>query len=125
MTSEALRRVVVEYIKAVMQKRITFKSADERREGAERMIKEADQFKFLFRKLAAVSSHALLSLYILLYYTILHYTTLFLCRWNAIRGNIKHIFGWRDTANWLIGACRVKTQTGFVVPSLPSLKSSS
>ncbi|KAG8014374.1 Exocyst complex component 3 [Nibea albiflora] len=53
MTSEALRRVVVEYIKAVMQKRITFKSADERREGAERMIKEADQFKFLFRKLAA------------------------------------------------------------------------
>lgn len=56
MTSEALRRVVVEYIQAVMQKRITFKNADERREGAERMIKEADQFKFLFRKLAAVSS---------------------------------------------------------------------
>lgn len=55
MTSEALRRVVVEYIKAVMQKRITFKNADERRDGAERMIKEADQFKFLFRKLAAVS----------------------------------------------------------------------
>ncbi|KAL6104764.1 exoc3 [Pungitius sinensis] len=53
MTSEALRRVVVEYIKAVMQKRITFKNADERREGAERMIKEAEQFKFLFRKLAA------------------------------------------------------------------------
>ncbi|KAM6920114.1 exocyst complex component 3 isoform 1-T2 [Lycodopsis pacificus] len=53
MTSEALRRVVVEYIKAVMQKRITFKNADERREGAERMIKEANQFKFLFRKLAA------------------------------------------------------------------------
>uniref|UniRef100_A0A665VCT0 Uncharacterized protein n=1 Tax=Echeneis naucrates TaxID=173247 RepID=A0A665VCT0_ECHNA len=53
MTSEALRRVVVEYIKAVMQKRITFKNADERREGAERMIKEADQFKFLFSKLAA------------------------------------------------------------------------
>uniref|UniRef100_A0A8D3D7L7 Exocyst complex component 3 n=1 Tax=Scophthalmus maximus TaxID=52904 RepID=A0A8D3D7L7_SCOMX len=52
MTSEALRRVVVEYVKAVMQKRITFKNADERREGAERMIKEADQFKFLFRKLA-------------------------------------------------------------------------
>lgn len=57
MTSEALRRVVVEYIKAVMQKRITFKNADERREGADRMIKEADQFKFLFRKLAAVGSH--------------------------------------------------------------------
>ncbi|KAM8850885.1 exocyst complex component 3 [Spinachia spinachia] len=53
MTSEALRRVVVEYIKAVMQKRITFKNADERREGADRMIKEAEQFKFLFRKLAA------------------------------------------------------------------------
>ncbi|XP_070830716.1 exocyst complex component 3 [Chaetodon trifascialis] len=53
MTSEALRRVVVEYIKAVMQKRIAFKNPDERREGAERMIKEADQFKFLFRKLAA------------------------------------------------------------------------
>ncbi|XP_051943698.1 exocyst complex component 3 [Hippocampus zosterae] len=53
MTSEALRRVVVDYIKAVMQKRIIFKNADERREGAERMIKEADQFKFLFRKLAA------------------------------------------------------------------------
>ncbi|KAF3858948.1 hypothetical protein F7725_012149 [Dissostichus mawsoni] len=42
-----------QYIKAVMQKRITFKNADERREGADRMIKEADQFKFLFRKLAA------------------------------------------------------------------------
>ena len=62
MTSEALRRVVVEYIKSVMQKRITFKNADERREGAERMIKEADQFKFLFRKLAAVSSHIKVSL---------------------------------------------------------------
>lgn len=48
--------MVAEYIKAVMQKRIAFKNADERREGAERMIKEADQFKFLFRKLAAVSS---------------------------------------------------------------------
>lgn len=57
MTSAALRRVVVEYIKAVMQKRIAFKNADERKEGAERMIKEADQFKFLFRKLSAVSSH--------------------------------------------------------------------
>uniref|UniRef100_A0A7N6FHX9 Exocyst complex component 3 n=1 Tax=Anabas testudineus TaxID=64144 RepID=A0A7N6FHX9_ANATE len=53
MTSEALRRVVVEYIKAVMLKRMTFKNADERKEGAERMIKEADQFKFLFKKLAA------------------------------------------------------------------------
>ncbi|XP_033838080.1 exocyst complex component 3 [Periophthalmus magnuspinnatus] len=53
MTGEALRRVVVEYLKAVMQKRVTFKNADERKEGAERMIKEAEQFKFLFRKLAA------------------------------------------------------------------------
>ncbi|XP_077580155.1 exocyst complex component 3 [Stigmatopora nigra] len=53
MTNEALRRVVVDYIKAVMQKRITFRNADERRDGAERMIKEAEQFKFLFRKLAA------------------------------------------------------------------------
>jgi len=61
MTSEALRRVVVEYIKAVMQKRITFKNADERREGAERMIKEAEQFKFLFRKLAAVSPRVTVS----------------------------------------------------------------
>uniref|UniRef100_A0A3B5LE83 Exocyst complex component 3 n=1 Tax=Xiphophorus couchianus TaxID=32473 RepID=A0A3B5LE83_9TELE len=52
MTNEALRRVVVEYLKAVMQKRITFKNADERKEGAERMIKEAEQFKFLFKKLA-------------------------------------------------------------------------
>lgn len=57
MTSAALRRVVVEYVKAVMQKRIAFRNADERREGAERMIKEANQFKFLFRKLSAVSSH--------------------------------------------------------------------
>lgn len=53
MTSEALRRVVVDYIKAVMQKRITFKNAEERKDGGERMIKEADQFRFLFRKLAA------------------------------------------------------------------------
>ncbi|XP_015252794.1 PREDICTED: exocyst complex component 3 [Cyprinodon variegatus] len=53
MTNEALRRVVVEYLKAVMQKRITFKNADERKEGAERMIKEAEQFRFLFNKLAA------------------------------------------------------------------------
>lgn len=63
MTSEAQRRVVVEYIKAVMQKRIIFRNADERREGAERMIKEADQFKFLFRKLAAVSLHSTTSVY--------------------------------------------------------------
>uniref|UniRef100_A0A8C1YMQ3 Exocyst complex component 3 n=1 Tax=Cyprinus carpio TaxID=7962 RepID=A0A8C1YMQ3_CYPCA len=53
MTSEAHRRVVVEYLKAIMQKRISFKNADERKDGADRMIKEADQFKFLFRKLSA------------------------------------------------------------------------
>lgn len=53
MTSEALRRVVVEYLKAVMQKRITFKNSDERRDGADRMIREAGQFKFLFSKLAS------------------------------------------------------------------------
>lgn len=64
MTSEALRRVVVEYIKAVMLKRMTFKNADERKEGAERMIKEADQFKFLFKKLAAVSSHLVCFFYV-------------------------------------------------------------
>ncbi|XP_016147585.1 exocyst complex component 3-like [Sinocyclocheilus grahami] len=53
MTSEANRRVVVEYLKAIIQKRISFKNADERKEGAERMMKEAEQFKFLFRKLSA------------------------------------------------------------------------
>ncbi|XP_069075563.1 exocyst complex component 3 [Pleurodeles waltl] len=52
-TIEAHRRVVVEYIRAIMQKRISFRSAEERKEGAERMIKEADQFRFLFKKLAS------------------------------------------------------------------------
>lgn len=52
MTSAAHRRVVVEYMKAVMQKRITFKSPEERKDGADRMIKESDQFKLLFRKLS-------------------------------------------------------------------------
>ncbi|TRY89282.1 hypothetical protein DNTS_014791, partial [Danionella cerebrum] len=53
MTKDAHHRVVVEYLKAVMHKRISFKNAEERKEGAERMIKEADQFKFLFKKLSA------------------------------------------------------------------------
>lgn len=56
MTLEAHRRVVVEYIRAIMLKRISFKNAEERKEGAERMIKEAEQFRFLFKKLAAVST---------------------------------------------------------------------
>uniref|UniRef100_A0A8C3J6W5 Exocyst complex component 3 n=1 Tax=Calidris pygmaea TaxID=425635 RepID=A0A8C3J6W5_9CHAR len=55
MTMEAHRRVVVEYIRAIMLKRISFKNAEERKEGAERMIKEAEQFRFLFKKLAAGS----------------------------------------------------------------------
>lgn len=79
MTSEALRRVVVEYIKAVMQKRITFKNADERKEGAERMIKEADQFKFLFRKLAAVSPNLMLLYTMLLIKPCVHLVQLIQC----------------------------------------------
>ncbi|KAM6281493.1 exocyst complex component 3 isoform 2-T2 [Porphyrio hochstetteri] len=55
MTMEAHRRVVVEYIRAIMLKRISFRNAEERKEGAERMIKEAEQFRFLFKKLAAGS----------------------------------------------------------------------
>ncbi|XP_075396951.1 exocyst complex component 3 isoform X1 [Tenrec ecaudatus] len=51
--AEAHRRVVVEYLRAVMQKRISFRTAEERKEGAERMLKEAEQFRFLFRKLAS------------------------------------------------------------------------
>ncbi|KAM9307892.1 exocyst complex component 3 [Gastrophryne carolinensis] len=51
MTIKAYRNVVTEYIKAIMQKRIFFRNAEERKEGAERMIKEADQFKFLFKRL--------------------------------------------------------------------------
>lgn len=53
MTAEAHRRVVVEYLRAVMGKRISFRSPRERKEGAERMVREAEQLRFLFRKLAS------------------------------------------------------------------------
>lgn len=53
MTAEAQRRVVVEYLRAVMQKRISFRSPEERKEGADRMVREAEQLRFLFRKLAS------------------------------------------------------------------------
>ncbi|XP_039093947.1 exocyst complex component 3 isoform X1 [Hyaena hyaena] len=53
MTAEAQRRVVLEYLRAVMQKRISFRSAEERKEGAERMVREAAQLRHLFRKLAS------------------------------------------------------------------------
>lgn len=56
MTAEAQRRVVLEYLRAVMQKRISFRSAEERKEGAERMVREAAQLRLLFRKLASVSA---------------------------------------------------------------------
>uniref|UniRef100_A0A3B3R7R3 Exocyst complex component 3 n=1 Tax=Paramormyrops kingsleyae TaxID=1676925 RepID=A0A3B3R7R3_9TELE len=55
MTRNAQRRVVVEYLQAIMQKRISFRNAEERKKGAERMIKEATQFRALFQKLS--SSH--------------------------------------------------------------------
>lgn len=50
--------MVVEYLRAVLAKRISFRSPDERKEGAERMAREAEQLRFLFRKLAAVSARA-------------------------------------------------------------------
>ncbi|CAH2283730.1 exocyst complex component 3 [Pelobates cultripes] len=53
MTIKAHRKVVTEYVKAIMQKRIAFRNADERKDGAERMIREAEQFKFLFKRLAS------------------------------------------------------------------------
>lgn len=54
MTRNAQRRVVVEYLQAIMQKRISFRNAEERKKGAERMIKEATQFRALFQKLSSV-----------------------------------------------------------------------
>lgn len=53
MIAEAHRRVVQEYLRAVLQKRISFRNAEERKEGAERMGREAEQLRFLFHKLAA------------------------------------------------------------------------
>ncbi|XP_026981199.1 exocyst complex component 3 isoform X1 [Sagmatias obliquidens] len=53
MIAEAHRRVVQEYLRAVLQKRISFRNAEERKEGAERMAREAEQLRFLFHKLAA------------------------------------------------------------------------
>ncbi|CAJ0932463.1 unnamed protein product [Ranitomeya imitator] len=53
MTIKAHKKVVTEYIKAIMQRRICFKNAEERKEGSERMIKEAEQFKFLFKRLTS------------------------------------------------------------------------
>ncbi|XP_056376822.1 exocyst complex component 3 [Hyla sarda] len=53
MTIKAHKQVVTEYIKAIMQRRICFRNAEERKEGAERMIKEAEQFKFLFKRLTS------------------------------------------------------------------------
>lgn len=61
LTAEAHRRVVVEYLRAVMQKRISFRNAEERKEGAEKMVREAEQLRFLFRKLSSVSEPQLLS----------------------------------------------------------------
>uniref|UniRef100_G3UFA9 Exocyst complex component 3 n=1 Tax=Loxodonta africana TaxID=9785 RepID=G3UFA9_LOXAF len=45
--AEAHLHMLVEYLQAIMQKR------EERKEGAERMVKEAEQFRFLFQKLAS------------------------------------------------------------------------
>ncbi|KAK2497409.1 hypothetical protein MC885_019286 [Smutsia gigantea] len=53
MTAEAHRRMVVEYLRAVMQKRISFRSPEERKEGAEKMVRDAEQLRFLFRRLAS------------------------------------------------------------------------
>ncbi|XP_057565236.1 exocyst complex component 3 isoform X3 [Hippopotamus amphibius kiboko] len=53
MIAEAHRRAVQEYLRAVMQKRISFRGPEERKEGAERMVREAEQLRFLFRKLAS------------------------------------------------------------------------
>ncbi len=104
MTSEAHRRVVVEYLKAILQKRISFKNADERKEGADRMMKEAEQFKFLFRKLSTVSLDTKRS------------------SWEGM------MFRTCCRSSVFYKVClyvlRERTQTGCVAPSLPSLRSS-
>nr|XP_032833354.1 exocyst complex component 3 [Petromyzon marinus] len=53
MTTQAHLWVVSEYVKALMQKRVAFKSYEERKEAAERMSREATQIKQLFLKLGS------------------------------------------------------------------------
>ncbi|XP_014673816.1 PREDICTED: exocyst complex component 3-like [Priapulus caudatus] len=47
------RRLVIEYLKAAMQRKIALKSYEERRHAADKMAREADQIERLFERLAA------------------------------------------------------------------------